>query len=162
MIFDDNLQNLFEETKKKKDKEKSSTIEKCLKSWLTGKKESWLTLSTNNDYLEEKVLSFEKKCKKLPETHVALNLLGFSESEVRLCRDILAPWTLGPRSGGVIRKTESETRPRTTLMTNTEMQMPFRFCCEGMTATNSWNRVIYYHHHQTLVDSFWTVLIHHY
>ena len=41
------------------DKEKSST-KKCLKSCVTGKKESWLTLSTNNDYLEEKVLSFEK------------------------------------------------------------------------------------------------------
>ena len=91
LIFDDNLQNLFEEIKQKMDEEKSSTIEKCLKSCVTGTKESWLTLSTNNDYPEEKVLSFEKNVKKLPETHVALNLLGFSESEVRLCRDIRAP-----------------------------------------------------------------------
>ena len=42
------------------DEEKSLTIEKCFKSCVTSKKESWLTLSTNNHYLEEEVLSFEK------------------------------------------------------------------------------------------------------
>ena len=88
-------------------------------------------------------------------TQVALNLLGLRASEVRLAMVILAPVTRGPRSGGVIRNTDRETRPSTTytpssssssdyyhhvmitLMTTTEMQMPLRFCWEGMTATSS-------------------------
>ena len=58
--------------------------------------------------------SFISITSNIPDTQVALILLGLRASEVMLWSDILAPCTRGPRSGGVIRKTESETRPSTT------------------------------------------------
>ena len=58
--------------------------------------------------------SFISITNNIPDTQVALILLGLRASEAMLWSDILAPCTRGPRSGGVIRKTESETRPSTT------------------------------------------------
>ena len=80
----------------------------------------------------------------VPVTQVALNLLGLRASEVRLAMVILAPVTLGPRSGGVIRNTDRETRPSTTFTPSSLTSLGFLFY---------WN---WYWNNYTLSLSFWS------
>ena len=100
----------------------------------------WLTFELKKIYFFKECMHIDCHGESPPDTHVAFIVFGLRESEVMLWSDILTPCTRGPRSGGVIRNTERETRPRTTLMTNTEIQIPLRFCWDGITATSSWNR----------------------